>query len=37
MRRPFSQQAAMMQAAVARYFPQGTRTSHPAGGYVLWG
>jgi len=36
VRRLYEQQAGMMRAAVARHFPRGTRTSHPAGGYVLW-
>ena len=26
----------MMRAIVSRFFPEGTRMSSPAGGYVLW-
>jgi DNA-binding transcriptional MocR family regulator len=36
MRRLYSQNANLMRAMVNRFFPEGTRTSHPAGGYVLW-
>lgn len=36
MRKLFAQQANMMRAAVQRFFPAGTRTSQPRGGYVLW-
>lgn len=36
LRRAYDQQVAAMQAAVGRYFPDGTRISQPQGGYVLW-
>lgn len=36
VRRLYAQQAETMRAAVARHFPHDTRTSRPAGGYVLW-
>jgi DNA-binding transcriptional MocR family regulator len=36
MRKAFAQQASIMRAAVGRFFPAGTKTSHPSGGYVLW-
>ncbi|MGF6785727.1 DNA-binding transcriptional MocR family regulator [Paraburkholderia sp. 35.1] len=36
VRKVFTQQANLMRAVVNRFFPEGTRTSHPAGGYVLW-
>lgn len=36
MRQRYAQQAAIMQAMVARFFPEGTRVSRPIGGYVLW-
>ncbi|MFC4274664.1 aminotransferase-like domain-containing protein [Achromobacter aloeverae] len=36
MRKMLAQQARMMMAAVHRFFPAGTRTSNPRGGYVLW-
>ncbi|OWT77196.1 MULTISPECIES: PLP-dependent aminotransferase family protein [unclassified Achromobacter] len=36
MRKMLAQQARMMMAAVQRFFPPGTRTSNPRGGYVLW-
>ena len=36
MRKAFAQQASIMSAAVNRFFPAGTKTSHPGGGYVLW-
>ncbi|PLZ02058.1 2-aminoadipate aminotransferase [Burkholderia sp. WAC0059] len=36
VRKVFMQQARLMRAAVTRFFPEGTRTSQPAGGYVLW-
>jgi len=31
-----SQQANLMRAMVSRFFPEGTRISSPAGGYVMW-
>lgn len=36
MRKAFAQQASIMSAAVTRFFPEGTKISHPLGGYVLW-
>ncbi|WP_322012338.1 PLP-dependent aminotransferase family protein [Paraburkholderia sp. J12] len=36
VRRFYRQQARLMRAAVQRFFPAGTRTSDPQGGYVLW-
>jgi DNA-binding transcriptional MocR family regulator len=36
MRKAFAQQASIMSAAVNRFFPAGTKISHPGGGYVLW-
>jgi DNA-binding transcriptional MocR family regulator len=36
IRRLYAQQANLMKAMVNRFFPEGTRTSTPAGGYVLW-
>ncbi len=36
VRKAYSQQAKIMSASVRRFFPEGTTTSHPAGGYVLW-
>ncbi len=36
LRRLYEQQARLMRAAVERFFPEGTRASRPAGGYVLW-
>lgn len=36
VRKMLTQQANLMTAAVKRFFPAGTRTSHPMGGYVLW-
>lgn len=36
LRAAYAQQARLMRSLVARFFPAGTRTSHPAGGYVLW-
>ena len=36
IRKAFAQRAKMMAAFVQRFFPEGTRTSTPAGGYVLW-
>ncbi|SDD76828.1 transcriptional regulator, GntR family [Cupriavidus sp. YR651] len=36
VRKAYSQQAKIMSASVRRFFPEGTSTSHPAGGYVLW-
>jgi DNA-binding transcriptional MocR family regulator len=36
VRKAYAQQANIMAAAVRRFFPEGTTTSRPAGGYVLW-
>jgi len=36
VRKVYAQQANMMRAAVQRFFPDGTLTSQPKGGYVLW-
>lgn len=36
VRKVYAQQAKLMAATVKRFFPEGTRTSHPMGGYVLW-
>lgn len=36
VRKVYAQQANLMTATVKRFFPEGTRTSHPMGGYVLW-
>lgn len=36
MRRVYRHQTAAMAQAVARYFPEGSRVTRPAGGYVLW-
>ena len=36
LRKSYAQQANLMRAYVHRFFPRGTKTSSPAGGYVLW-
>ncbi len=36
MRRIYADNLARMRAAVRRYFPAGTRTSQPTGGFLLW-
>ncbi len=36
LRRFYRQQARLMRAMIERFFPAGTRTSDPQGGYVLW-
>jgi DNA-binding transcriptional MocR family regulator len=36
VRKLYRQQARIMIAMVQRFFPAGTRTSAPQGGYVLW-
>ncbi|MGI4860790.1 MAG: PLP-dependent aminotransferase family protein [Janthinobacterium lividum] len=36
VRGAYRQQANLMRTMVKRFFPEGTRTSRPAGGYVLW-
>jgi DNA-binding transcriptional MocR family regulator len=32
----FAEQAELVRHAIARYFPEGTRISRPAGGHMLW-
>jgi DNA-binding transcriptional MocR family regulator len=36
LRKVYQQNANLMRAMIERYFPEGTRTSRPMGGYVLW-
>jgi len=36
LQRVYALQMAQMAEAVGRYFPQGTRVTRPAGGFVLW-
>jgi DNA-binding transcriptional MocR family regulator len=36
VRKLYRQQSRIMSAMVERFFPAGTRTSAPQGGYVLW-
>jgi len=36
VRKAYAQQASIMDAMVHRFFPEGTITSQPMGGYVLW-
>ena len=36
LRRTFARQVACVRDAVGRYFPQGTRVTHPEGGFILW-
>jgi DNA-binding transcriptional MocR family regulator len=36
MRRTFADNLARLLSAINRYFPAGTRTSRPSGGFVLW-
>jgi DNA-binding transcriptional MocR family regulator len=36
LRRTFARQVAYVQNAVSRYFPRGTRVTHPEGGFILW-
>lgn len=36
LRRHYGEQVRRMRAAVAEYFPRGTRVSEPKGGFVLW-
>lgn len=36
VRRVYARQVSLMADAVGRFFPEGTRVSSPAGGYVLW-
>jgi DNA-binding transcriptional MocR family regulator len=36
LRKGLAQRAKLMTTMVTRFFPEGTRVSHPMGGYVLW-
>ena len=36
LRTAFAEQVQRVSQAVGRYFPDGTKISRPAGGYVLW-
>ena len=36
LRTGFQEQVRAISSAVAKYFPEGTRMTRPAGGYVLW-
>lgn len=36
VRRAYADNLARLQAGIGRYFPAGTRTSRPQGGFVLW-
>lgn len=36
VRKAYAQRAAIMRAAVLRFFPEGTQVSQPMGGYVVW-
>lgn len=36
LRRHYGEQVRQMRAAVAEYFPEGTRLTEPRGGFVLW-
>jgi DNA-binding transcriptional MocR family regulator len=36
VRKALAQQANLLRAGVNRFFPEGTKTSAPAGGYLLW-
>jgi DNA-binding transcriptional MocR family regulator len=36
VRRVYAEQVRLMTAAVARYFPEGTKVTRPQGGHVLW-
>jgi len=36
LRRHYAEQVRRMRAAVAEYFPAGTRISDPRGGFVIW-
>ena len=36
VRQAYAQKVAQMSQAILKYFPDGTRVSSPAGGYVLW-
>ena len=36
VRQTLSERCALMRSMVCRFFPEGTRMSHPGGGYLLW-
>jgi DNA-binding transcriptional MocR family regulator len=36
VRQTLEERSALMRSMVRRFFPEGTRLSHPAGGYLLW-
>src|SRR5882672_6887643 len=36
VRRAYARNMVQMTEAIARYFPEGTKITHPTGGYVLW-
>lgn len=36
VRRTLIQQVSLMRSAVERFFPEGTKMTNPAGGYLLW-
>ncbi|OYD65521.1 UNVERIFIED_ORG: GntR family transcriptional regulator [Burkholderia sp. CF145] len=36
VRRTLMQHASLMRSAVERFFPEGTKMTNPAGGYLLW-
>ncbi|MCX5840787.1 MAG: PLP-dependent aminotransferase family protein [Deltaproteobacteria bacterium] len=36
LRRTYARQVANIREAIGRHFPQGTRVSHPEGGFILW-
>jgi DNA-binding transcriptional MocR family regulator len=36
IRREYARNVRLMSDAVMRYFPEGTRLTHPSGGFVLW-
>ncbi|WP_321368194.1 PLP-dependent aminotransferase family protein [uncultured Desulfuromusa sp.] len=36
IRRSYARQVALMQDAIGRFFPEGTRVSRPQGGFILW-
>ena len=36
LRRAYARQTELVQGAVAKYFPAGTRATRPSGGFVLW-
>lgn len=36
IRRIYARQAEQVREAIGRYFPDGTRVTRPAGGYILW-